>query len=141
MISSVSSSSRANSGAVRKRGTSSLGPAAAPVARAAPRLTSGVANAAAVAAIISRRERSVVSDHFDPRGLEHLAPRRDHVLGHLALVVRELVVEAQHRNAPGICGLGIQVDVALVAGQDLTEGAHADEGPGVIAHGFLELGA
>src|SRR6266550_593416 len=50
-------------------------------------------------------------------------------------------MEPQHRNPPRVFRFGIEVDVALVASQDLAEGTHADESPGVIAHAFLELAA
>src|SRR3989449_980176 len=74
------------------------------------------------------REPFLVRPHnLDPGRLEHFAAGRDHVLGHLALVVREVIVEAQHRDPPGVLRLGIQVDVALVARQDFAEGPHTDE--------------
>src|SRR5437867_3562031 len=84
---------------------------------------------------------AIDAHHLDPGSLEHLAPRRNHVLGPLPLVVAELVVKAQDRDAPAVLRRGIQVDVALVAGQDLPEGTHADERPRVIPHRLLELGA
>src|SRR5205809_4440004 len=88
------------------------------------------------------REHFLVRPHnLDPGRLEHFAARRDHVLGHLALVVREVIVEAQHRDPPGVLRLGIQVDVALVARQDFAEGPHTDECPGMIAHAPFELAA
>jgi len=46
-------------------------------------------------AIVTWAERQNDAGHnLDPRSLQHLAPRRDHVCGHLTLVVRELVVKA-----------------------------------------------
>src|SRR3989449_7523972 len=83
---------------------------------------------------------AINAHHFDPRGLEHFTTRRDHVLGHLALVVRELVMKPQHRDPPPVLHLGVQVDLALVAGEDFTEAAHTNESARMIAHRFLELG-
>src|SRR2546422_4396549 len=50
---------------------------------------------------------AINAHHFDPRGLEHFTTRRDHVLGHLALVVRELVMKPQHRDPPPVLHLGV----------------------------------
>src|SRR3989441_5260319 len=78
---------------------------------------------------------------LDPRRLEHLAARDDHVLAHLALVVAELIMEAQRGDAPRVFRVGIEIDIILVARQHLAEATHPDERPGVVTHLSLELRA
>src|SRR5207237_4145411 len=53
----------------------------------------------------------------------------------------ELVLQAQRWHAAGVFGVGIQVDVILVARQHLTEAPHPNERPGMVTHLFLELRA
>src|SRR5438105_8304191 len=105
----------------------------------------GVAPHARRAQLVNRPplgEHLVVRAHdLDPRLLEHLAAGGDHVLAHLALVVAELIMEAQRGDPPGVFGVGIQVDVILVARQHLTEAPHPNERPGMVTHLFLELRA
>src|SRR2546430_4905638 len=63
---------------------------------------------------------------LESRGLEHLLRGLFHVLGHAVLVVAELVVKTQRRNAPFVSYHGINVHVIFVARQDLAESAHTD---------------
>src|SRR5262249_54784568 len=83
----------------------------------------------------------VFADDFDAGRLEHLLAGRDHVLAHLLLVVAELIMKAQRRNAPVVLLDGIEIDVILVARQHLAEAAHADERARMVAHRLLELPA
>src|SRR5258706_4221748 len=80
-------------------------------------------------------------DDLDARRFEHFLAGVGHVLAHLLLVVAELIVEAQRRDAPGILLLGVQVDVVLVAGEYFAEAAHTNESSSVLADRFLELAA
>ena len=50
-------------------------------------------------------------------------------------------MEPQHRDAPAVFHLGVQVHVVLVAREDFAETAHADEGAGMFTDRFLELPA
>src|SRR6516162_5229520 len=75
---------------------------------------------------------------FESRGLEHLLSRFFHVLGHAVLVVSELIVKTQGGNAPLVFHYRIQINVVLVARQNLTEGTHANVGALVLANFFPE---
>src|ERR1700730_6096356 len=80
-------------------------------------------------------------DDLESCGLEHLLRCFLHVLGHAVFVVTELVVKTQRGDSPLVLHNGIEVDIVLIARQNLAEGTHADEGSLLLANFLFEGGA
>ena len=78
------------------------------------------------------------ADDFEARGLEHLLRGIGHIGGHLALVIAELVVEAEHRNSPPVFHDRVKIHVVFVSRKHLAEAAHLDERAGAVPHLLLE---
>src|ERR1700682_3497478 len=79
--------------------------------------------------------------NLETSGFEHLLGGFLHVIGHAVFVVTELVVKTQRGDSPLVLHNGIEVDIVLIARQNLAEGTHADEGSLILANFLFEGGA
>src|SRR4029450_9465184 len=70
-----------------------------------------------------------------------LLSRGGHVRAHLLFVVTKFVVEAEDRDAPFVFHRRVDVDVILVASENLAKPTHADERAGIVADLLLVGGA
>ena len=88
-----------------------------------------------------RRQLGAGGDLLGARGLEHRHRLLDHVARHRRLVVAVLDVDAQHRHAPGVLLVRVEIAAVLLARQHLAEPGEAEARHRLALHPLLPLGA